>query len=107
VVATHLVPRLADVTQIPDASWEGWAQVLAELQVDANDQVQAGAAIARCQNMLTSLVQAAMQSGQQQAAGGEHHHHHHQVRPLAGCHVAARDASVCQSDCLQHRLCSC
>lgn len=64
VVATHVIPRLPDVTQIPDGSWEGWGLVLEQLAVDPANQQAVDTTIARCQAMLNSLLQAALEGAQ-------------------------------------------
>lgn len=66
-----MIPRLPDVTQIPEASWEGWEHIFTELQVDRSDEQQVKETIERCQTMLGSLLQAALMSGQQQQQGVE------------------------------------
>lgn len=66
-----MIPRLPDVTQIPEATWDGWEHIFTELQVDRSNEQQVKETIERCQTMLGSLLQAALMSGQQQQPGVE------------------------------------
>ncbi|KAF6262749.1 hypothetical protein COO60DRAFT_1699160 [Scenedesmus sp. NREL 46B-D3] len=59
-LADHVIPRLPDVTQIPDDSWPGWEPVLQVLQVDTSNEAVVRETVARCQTMLQSLLQDAM-----------------------------------------------
>jgi hypothetical protein len=68
----HVIPKLPDVTQIPDASWEGWDPIFKELQVDRANTQQVQETIARCQATLTNLLQAAIMNGHQQAFAQQH-----------------------------------
>lgn len=63
----HVIPKLPDVTQIPDSSWAGWDPIFQELQVDRNNMAQVQETIGRCQATLTNLLQAAIMNGQQVA----------------------------------------
>lgn len=63
----HVIPKLPDVTQIPDSSWAGWDPIFQELQVDRNNVAQVQETIGRCQATLTNLLQAAIMNGQQAA----------------------------------------
>ena len=65
-LAKHVIPKLPDVTQIPDASWRGWEPVYRELQVNTSNPQEVQDTIVRCQGMLAALLQAALSSGQQQ-----------------------------------------
>jgi hypothetical protein len=59
-LADHVIPRLPDVTQIPDDTWPGWEPVLQVLQVDTSNEAVVRETVARCQTMLQSLLQDAM-----------------------------------------------
>lgn len=68
----HVIPKLPDVTQIPDSSWAGWDPIFQELQVDRNNVAQVQETIGRCQATLTNLLQAAIMNGQQAAFEAAH-----------------------------------
>lgn len=87
----HVIPKLPDVTQIPDSSWPGWDPIFRELQVDRNNTAQVQETISRCQATLTNLLQAAIMNGQQAFA------------------QQMGDPQVCNHPLLlaQHRRCQC
>ena len=60
-----MIPNLPDVTQIPEASWQGWEPIFTELQVDRSNDQLVKETVHKCQAMLGNLLQAALHSGSQ------------------------------------------